>query len=215
MVGGDEICLAVRLDMAVVSDLACRMELRRIPYAEDVQSSVSATPIDIRMSDAAVRLLECLRSPIEADILGPGIMREIVYRVLCGPQGHALLALLNTNGQLAQVHVALQHIHRRYAEPLNVPGIAEESVSAFHHNFKTVTSTSPLQYLKAVRLHKARMLMRFEGVGAAIAAVRVGYESPSQFSREFKRYFGHNATEERMQAIVGADGPEQAPGMLY
>jgi AraC-like DNA-binding protein len=210
--------LSVRLDMAVISELACRMELRRAHDAEDDLSSVCSTPVDIRMSDATVRLLECLRSPVEAEILGPGIVRELVYRVLCGPQGNALLAMLNRNGQLAQIYAALQQIHRKYAEPLNVPDMAEEmgmSISAFHHNFKAVTSTSPLQYLKAVRLHKARMLMRFEGVGAAIAAERVGYESPSQFSREFKRYFGHNATDERVQMMAGADGPERMAEVRY
>lgn len=206
--------VSVRLDMALISELACRIELRRGPDSEDIQSSICATPLDIHMSDAAVRLLECLRSPVEAEILGPGIVREIAYRVLCGPQGNALVAMLNRNGQLAQIYAMLQQIHRKYAEPLNVPSMAEEigmSISAFHHNFKAVTATSPLQYLKAVRLHKARLLMRFEGIGAAIAAERVGYESPSQFSREFKRYFGHNATDEfvRLRVMFGADGPER------
>src|SRR5262249_3377578 len=151
--------LSIRPDMAIISELACKMELRRVPESDDVRGSVCAIAVDIQLSDAAVRLLECLRSPVDAEILGPGIVREIVYRVLCGPQGHALLAMLNRNGQLAQIYAALQQMHRKYAEPLNVPDMAGEmgmSVSAFHHNFKAVTSTSPLQYLKAVRLHKAR-----------------------------------------------------------
>ncbi len=210
--------LSVRVDMAIISELACKMELRRVPDSDDVQSSVCATPLDTAMSDAAVRLLECLQSPVEAEILGPGIVREIVYRVLCGPQGSALLTILNRNGQLAQIYAALQKIHRKYAEPLNVPGMADEvgmSVSAFHHNFKAVTATSPLQYLKAVRLHKARQLMRFEGIGAAVAAEKVGYESPSQFSREFKRFFGHNAAEDRLPVLVGDDGAGQEAELRY
>jgi AraC-like DNA-binding protein len=87
----------------------------------------------------------------------------------------------------------LKHIESQYTENLSVDRLAAEanmSVSAFHHNFKSVTSTSPLQYLKTYRLHKARMLMIHDGMKASAAAMRVGYESPSQFSREFKRYFG-------------------------
>jgi AraC-like DNA-binding protein len=86
----------------------------------------------------------------------------------------------------------LKHIESQYTENLSVDRLAAEanmSVSAFHHNFKAVTSTSPLQYLKTYRLHKARMLMIHDGMKASAAAMRVGYESPSQFSREFKRYF--------------------------
>jgi AraC-like DNA-binding protein len=87
----------------------------------------------------------------------------------------------------------LKRIESQYTENLSVDELAAEanmSVSAFHHNFKSVTSTSPLQYLKSYRLHKARMMMIHDGMKASAAAIRVGYESPSQFSREFKRYFG-------------------------
>jgi AraC-like DNA-binding protein len=92
---------------------------------------------------------------------------------------------------------------KRYAEPLNVAGVAAEvgmSVSALHHHFKSVTAASPVQYLKAVRLHKARMLILHDGVGAAVAADRVGYQSASQFSREFKRFFGHSPIEDSRRA---------------
>ena len=106
-------------------------------------------------------------------------------------------------------------MHTRYTEPLNVTRMAEEigmSASAFHHNFKAVTASSPLQYLKSVRLHKARMLIMHDGLGAAIAADRVGYESASQFSREFKRFFGSRPTEEskRVPEIFGVAAPEGA-----
>lgn len=167
------------------------------------------------MSDAIVRLLECLRSPVDAAVLGPGIVREIAYHGLCGPQGDALFAMLARNGPLAQIHAVLHRMHIRYTEPLNVTRMAEEigmSVSAFHHNFKAVTASSPLQYLKSVRLHKARMLIMHEGLGAAIAADRVGYESASQFSREFKRFFGNRPMEEskRVREIFGVIAPEDA-----
>jgi AraC-like DNA-binding protein len=108
-------------------------------------------------------------------------------------------------------------MHSRYTEPLNVARMAEEngmSVSAFHHNFKAVTASSPLQYLKSVRLHKARMLIFHDGLGAALAADRVGYESASQFSREFKRFFGNRPMEEskRIRESFGAPVAQVAGG---
>jgi AraC-like DNA-binding protein len=98
-----------------------------------------------------------------------------------------------------QMHRVLHRMHAEYARPLNIAELAGElgmSVSALHHHFKAVTATSPLQYLKTVRLHKARMFMVQDAVGASIAAERVGYESPSQFSREFRRMFQATPMEE-------------------
>jgi AraC-like DNA-binding protein len=125
---------------------------------------------------------------------------ETHTRVMAVARRETLLAMLGRNGDATRVHAALRRIHSRYSEPLNVAHLAAEigmSVSAFHHHFKAVTSTSPLQYLKTVRLHKARMLILHDGIGAAVAADRVGYESASQFSREFRRLFGHSPTERR------------------
>ena len=209
--------MSVRVDVGVVSELALKMDALRRAEDEGCVECIRATPLDASLSTAAVRLLECLRSPVDAKVLGPGLMREITYRVLCGPQGHVLLAMLARHGQLAQIQSVLQRIHHRFSEPLNVQGLAEEagmSVSAFHHHFKAVTASSPLQYLKSVRLHKARMLMVHDGVGAAVAADRVGYESASQFSREFRRFFGSSPVEEsrRLMGIVGNAAPHATYG---
>ena len=204
---GPMLGISVRVVPSVVSDLAVRMQSR--PHAPAVEATgyVEATPLDLAMSDAALRLVECLRSPLDAEILGPGIVREIVYRALCGPQGHLLLEMVGRQGQAAQINAALRWIHSRYAEPFSVAQMADEvgmSISAFHHQFKALTASSPVQYLKSVRLHKARALIVDEGSGAAEAATAVGYESASQFSREFKRFFGASPTEEarRVRAIV-------------
>jgi AraC-like DNA-binding protein len=207
--------VSIRMEMSLISELAIKMDVRRRQEMADADACIRATPLDARMSDAIVRLLECLRSPVDAAVLGSGIVREITYHGLCGPQGPTLLAMLDRNGQLAQIHAALHRMHTRYTEPLNVARMAEEigmSVSAFHHNFKAVTASSPLQYLKSVRLHKARMLIMHDGLGAAIAADRVGYESASQFSREFKRFFGNRPMEEskRVREIFGVAAPEGA-----
>ena len=207
--------VSVRMETSLISELAIKMDVRRRHKEGDADGCIRATPLDARMSDAVVRLLECIRSPVDAAVLGPGIVREIAYHGLCGPQGDALLAMLARNGPLAQIHAVLHRMHTRYTEPLNVTRMAEEigmSVSAFHHNFKAVTASSPLQYLKSVRLHKARMLILHDGLGAAIAADRVGYESASQFSREFKRFFGNRPTEEskRVREIFGVAAPTGA-----
>jgi AraC-like DNA-binding protein len=204
---GPMLGLSVRVLPSLVSDLAIRMHTRPRPVPAEAAGCVQATPLDPAMSDAAVRLLESLRSPVDAEILGPGIVQEIVYRALCGPQGHLLLAMVGRQGQAAQINAALQWMHARYAEPFSVARLAEEvgmSVSAFHHRFKELMASSPVQYLKSVRLHKARALIVNEGAGAAMAAASVGYESASQFSREFKRFFGASPSEEarRVRAVV-------------
>jgi AraC-like DNA-binding protein len=196
---GPMLGLAVRVVPSVVSELAIQMPTRPRPAPVDTVSCIQATPLNVAMSDAAVRLLECLRSPVEARILGPSVVREIVYRALCGPQGYLLMGMVERHGQASQINTALQWIHAHYAEPFSVARIAGDvgmSVSAFHHQFKALTASAPVQYLKSVRLHKARTLIVNEGVGAAIAATSVGYESASQFSREFKRFFGASPTEE-------------------
>jgi len=208
-VDGAMLGLAVRVLPSVVSELAIQMSTRPRSAPADAECCVRATPLDAPMSDAAVRLLESLRSPADARILGPSIVREIVYRALGGPQGHLLTAMVERQGQASQINTALQWMHAHYAEPFSVARIAGDvgmSVSAFHHQFKALTASSPVQYLKSVRLHKARALIVDGGTGAAIAASSVGYESASQFSREFKRFFGASPTEEarRVRAFVNA-----------
>ncbi len=157
---------------------------------------------------AAERLLDVMERPLDARILGRQIIREILYHVLTGPRGGALLALVSRQTHFSLISKVLKRIESHYTESLSVDQLAAEanmSVSAFHHNFKSVTSTSPLQYLKSYRLHKARMLMVHDGMKASAAAMRVGYESASQFSREFKRYFGITPGEDaaRLRTIQG------------
>lgn len=160
---------------------------------------IHSSPLTEAMLCAAERLLDALKNPRDARVLGGQIVREILYHVLLGPCGGALMALVSRQTQFSQIARALRRIERHYTDNLSVDMLAAEvnmSVSAFHHNFKAVTSTSPLQYLKSYRLHQARMLMLHEGLKANAAAMRVGYESASQFSREFKRYFGVTPGEE-------------------
>ncbi|WP_217903853.1 AraC family transcriptional regulator [Bordetella genomosp. 5] len=190
--------VALRIDPTTTAEVA--MEVDTLYSQLDARPlSLYATPIDDKLSDATLRLLEALNSPIEARLLGPAIIREIVFRVLTGEQGGALRAALQQGGNFGRIAKVLRKIHTHYGQALDVATLAREaslSVAAFHVHFKAVTQSSPLQYIKAIRLHNARLLMIRNGVTAASASVQVGYESPSQFSREFKRMFGRSPTEE-------------------
>ena len=202
--------LSIRVDTATLVDLMIKVGGKNQPGSDAPPQSIYATRLDQKMSDATVRLLECLTSPVEAQILGPQIVREITYRVLCGEQGSSLRAIATLDSRTNLINRALQKMHFEYHKEVDVTELAAEigmSNSAFHHSFKEITATSPVQYLKSVRLHKARMLMVQEGVGAGVAASKVGYESPSQFSREFKRLFGLSPLEEtnRLRAFAGLD----------
>lgn len=198
--------LSLRVDALKLQDLLIDIGdddgFRPEPQTRGIHSAL----LTEAMLCATERLLDVMRHPRDARVLGPQIVREILYHVLQGPCGGALLALVSRQTQFSQIARALRRIEHHFTDNLSVDLLAAEanmSISAFHHNFKAVTSTSPLQYLKSYRLHQARMMMLQEGMKASVAAIRVGYESPSQFSREFKRYFGVTPGEEmsRMRQV--------------
>lgn len=206
------LAVSIRVDLAVLGELLMKMDGPRGAAVPPIPQGIYSTKLDAKLSEAAVRLLECLADSADTRILGPQIVREITYRVLCGEQGGALRAAAALHSRFGQVNRTVQRIHMEYARNLTVEELAETagmSASAFHQNFKAVTSSSPLQYLKTIRLHKARMLMVHEGLRAGMAAVRVGYESSSQFSREFKRLFGATPVEEtaRVRRMLGVAEP--------
>lgn len=190
--------MAVRIEPTVIAELLLEMD-DKYKGAGDITRGFSTVRLDDGLLNAAERLLKSLSSSSDARILGPQIVREIIYRVLCGEQADALKALVTRRSKFAQIAKTLRRIHADYNRKLDVETLAREadmSVSSFYYNFKVVTATAPLQYIKSVRLHKARILMVHEGMNANTAATRVGYESASQFSREFKRMFGTSPAEE-------------------
>ena len=210
--GKPMLAMSIRVNLATLAELLLKMDAGRTPETPAMPQGIYSTPLDARLSEAAVRLLEALGDAAEARILGPPIVREITYRVLCGRQGGALRAAAALHSRFGQVNRALQRIHSEYARDLTIQELADAAgmgQSAFHQNFKAVTSTSPLQYLKTIRLHKARMLMVHEGLRAGVAADRVGYQSPSQFSREFKRLFGLSPVDEAdsLRQMLGVGNP--------
>jgi AraC-like DNA-binding protein len=166
---------------------------------------LSLTRSDAAFKETVCRLLRALSDPVEGRVLGPGLVRELLYRIMRGENAASLYALAQKNTGLSRIDKALRLIHSNYSEPFNVDQLAGSvnmSASAFHRAFKDVTSLSPIQYLKKVRLNKARSMLVEEGLRAGDAARLVGYESVSQFNREFKRYFG--ATPRRLPELLRA-----------
>jgi AraC-like DNA-binding protein len=201
--------LYIDVDMTQLHDLIGRLDRDAQIGANGekiLPRGIGPAVMDADMADATTRLLKCLRSGPESQILGPGLLREILYRALCGTQAPVLYSPAMHGGTFSQVARALKIMQSDFAAKLDVEqlaGTARMSASAFHRAFKEITSESPMQYLKKVRLTKAKDLMVQENMKAYIAAGKVGYESASQFSREFKRYFGQSPAE-MMRAVRAA-----------
>lgn len=184
--------LTVKVDPSTIGEIMLKID-SNIQNSEFIPKGIYSANIDNYLIDAITRLLESLSSPADRSFLGPMIVKEIIYRVLCGEKGNALRALAYKNQHFFQIAKILDKIHKSYNAKFDLNSLAFEagmSISAFHSSFKAVTNTSPLQYIKNIKLQKAKMLMLEEGIKAYNAAYHVGYESISQFNREYKRLFG-------------------------
>ncbi|WP_242525099.1 AraC family transcriptional regulator [Lysobacter changpingensis] len=185
------LCLRIDIDTALVNEL-----LRQIPAGRTSQRAGRALFVgrtSPTLLDAVLRLVRLLDTPDEAAVLAPLAMREIHYRVLTGELGDRLRELCDVEGPSQRVARAIDLIKQRYQEPLRIEQLAAAahmSASSLHERFKAATAMTPLQYQKQLRLQEARRLMLVDGMEAAAASHRVGYESPSQFSREYRRLFG-------------------------
>ncbi|MFJ7793906.1 AraC family transcriptional regulator N-terminal domain-containing protein [Pseudomonas sp. NPDC096950] len=198
------------LDFNLAADLMLQLD---DPHTAEPKG-MYASPMEPPLSQSVLRLLEALDSPLDSRILGPSLVREIYYRILTGAQGGSMRAALTARGRFGRISLALRKIHASLGERLDVEQLASEanmSVPTFHTHFKAITHTSPMQYLKSTRLHQARLLMARNGYSVAMAASEVGYESGSQFSREFKRLFGRTPTDEvaRMKDAFALPPPMQ------
>ncbi|MCJ8205154.1 AraC family transcriptional regulator [Pseudomonas sp. RGM2987] len=193
--------ISVAIDRALLGELVLAMGLMpgRSLAAQTPESMTSAV-LDGAMRGCVERLLQCLHDPLECQVMGQARLRELLFAALRGPQADVLRALVEQHGQFARIAAALSHLHAHFTEPLNVETLAScanMSASTFHEHFKRSTLLSPVQYLKRLRLLKAQRLLLVDGMGVAQVAHQVGYQSSSQFSREYKRYFERNPGEER------------------
>lgn len=189
--GDPYLAVSLTLEPAIVANLLA--DLPKPAGGELYSSGFSVAPVTPELLDAWLRMLRLMDRPSEIAALAPAYEREILFRVLQGPLGWMLRDVATPDTALSRIGIAIQWIRENFAKPLRVDALAEMaalSVSAFHRHFKAVTALSPLQYQKHVRLLHARSLLIAGEGNATSVAFGVGYESPTQFSREYARQFG-------------------------
>jgi AraC-like DNA-binding protein len=183
--------LILKLDQREISQLVADSNLPP-PRGRESSRGMAIGEVTLPLLTAFQRLIDLLAEPKDIPILAPIIQREIFYRLLVGDQGARLRQTASVGSPSHQIAQAIDWLKSHYTEPLRIDDLAARvhmSISAFHHHFRVLTAMSPLQYQKWLRLNEARRLMLTEHFNAATAAFQVGYESPSQFSREYRRLF--------------------------
>ncbi|WPC26750.1 AraC family transcriptional regulator [Pseudomonas moraviensis] len=189
--GAPYLAVSLTLDPTILATLLA--DLPKPAERVGQENGFSVAAVTPELMDAWVRMLRLMERPQDINALAPAYEREILYRVLQGPQGWMLREIAAPDTAMARVSLAIQWIRRDFAEPIRIDDLAEKaamSVSAFHRHFKAVTNLSPLQYQKRVRLLQARTLLVSSAMSVTTAAFEVGYESPTQFSRDYARVFG-------------------------
>ncbi len=186
------LALVLKLEMPIVREILSQEEFHvpEVPFGVRGMA-VGKTPVELL--GACSRLLDLLDAPKDIPFLGHLIQREVIYRVLRSPLGKHLRAIAMLGEQSNRTAKAVAWLKANYEKPLRVEelaSVAQMGVSTFHHHFRSLTAMSPLQYQKRLRLHVARERMLSQGLDAASAAFEVGYESASQFNREYSRFFG-------------------------
>ena len=189
------LAVCIRLDRLRLTKLLIKMDnLEQMPRKLKVtdSSGIFTAAISDKLLDAVIRLLKTLDNATEANIIGESIIDEIYFRILNDEQGGALRLLLRQQGQIQQISKAVEYLNQNLDQNVSVDLLAQlagMSTSGFHKKFKQVMHLSPLQYIKLIRLNKAKNFI-IEGKNVSEAGYLVGYNSPAQFSREYKRQFG-------------------------
>jgi len=187
------LALMIKLEMPAVREILSKEAEFHVPEAVSGARAMAAAETSVELLDACSRLLDLLDAPQDIPFLSNLIQREVIYRLLRGPLGKHLRAIATLGEQSNRTAKAVSWLRENYVKPLRVEelaSVAQMGVSTLHHHFRSLTAMSPLQYQKQLRLHTARVRMLTNGLDAATAAFEVGYESASQFSREYSRFFG-------------------------
>jgi AraC-like DNA-binding protein len=183
--------------LEVLSDADIKAEPRK-----NAKRAVFVNKLEVSLFDAVVRLAQLLDNPKEIPVLAPLFKKEILYRVLQGPHGDALKQIAIKGNNAYRIRGVIEHIIKHYDRSFKIEELAEKanlSVASFHRHFKEITTMSPIQFQKQLRLQEARRMLMSELTDAADVAFQVGYESPSQFSREYSRMFGSPPIVDRKQ----------------
>ncbi len=189
----------VEFDMLLAAEIASEVGARRPVTTGDKVRSLISSRMEPMIEDVVLRLLRALSDPVELAVLRAGILRELHYRVLVGPQGGAMISALQQQGISGKIVRSLARLRETYNCEISVAALAREvgmSVPSYHVHFKALTGSSPIQYVKAMRLHEARLMIARQSGTIAEVAASVGYASAAQFSRDFKRHFRRTASEE-------------------
>ncbi|MBO9400496.1 AraC family transcriptional regulator [Shimia sp. R9_3] len=197
------VALALKLDLALARSLYD--EIGGIGEPSKELHSMNVDKGDAALVDAVVRLYQLSRDPVEARALAPLVLKEIHFRLLRARHGAMLRQLLRHESAASRISRTIAYIRANFKTQIPVADLAAESgmsASAFHEHFKAVTSTTPLQYQKELRLLEARRLLSIGSLTVAATAYDVGYESPTQFSREYSRKFGISPSDQRSSAAV-------------
>jgi len=184
--------LVLKLDQREMSQLLVDSNLPA-PRSQKASRGMATGKVTMPLLSAFQRLAALLDEPEDIPILAPIFQREIIYRLLVGEQGARLRQIASNGSKSHQIARAIDWLQTNYTQPLRIDDLAAQvsmSTSTFHHHFRSMTALSPLQFQKQLRLQEARRLMLAEHIDAGTAAFEVGYESPSQFSREYSRLFG-------------------------
>ncbi len=199
------LCAKIGLDQKIIAELLIADDAP-LPTSED--RALAVYPSDPELIDAALRLVRLLEQPQSIATLAPLIEREILYRLLSSPYGATLRRIAVGENRIGKVSRAVAWIRERYRAPFRVDEVAEAagmSTSSLHEHFKAVTTMTPLEFQKQLRLHEARRLMLSEGANAGTAGFAVGYESPSQFSREYRRLFGAPPRQDIERLLIAGE----------
>ncbi|MFC0336866.1 AraC-type DNA-binding protein [Kushneria avicenniae] len=191
--------LRLDLDIALLERLVHEMPLPRMD-TDDPGHGLQVEQLEAPLLDAVLRLLRLLETPEDIAVLAPMVQREILYRLLSGTRGAALSRIALRDSHAGRVRAATALLRERFDQTVSMTALAREvhmSVSTLHHHFRAVTAMSPLQFQKRVRLEEARRLLLGGGLDITAIAGQVGYESPSQFSREYRRLFGDSPRADR------------------